>query len=305
MLLSSTLLCSLALAGSLDGTCQAAAKTVAYTHPGQDIVATAMGNDSFTTLVAALKAADLVEAMQGEGPFTVFAPTNEAFADLPEGQLEMLLEPKNKPLLQAILTYHVAPGTFMAKDVVKMKFAPTLNGQRVDFMVTDGGVTVDEASIVTTDIRCSNGVIHVIDSILVPSTSDIVATAVEAGSFRTLAAALQAAQLVEALQGKGPFTVFAPTDEAFAKLPKGTVESLLKPENREQLAAILKFHVVSGRVYSDAVASGGAIETLQGGRLEARTDEKGVFVNGAKVVKPDVETKNGVIHVVDTVLIPK
>jgi uncharacterized surface protein with fasciclin (FAS1) repeats len=156
-----------------------------------------------------------------------------------------------------------------------------------------------------TDIRCSNGVIHVIDAVILPSSKDIVATAVEAGKFKTLAAALQAAGLAEALQGKGPFTVFAPTDEAFAKLPKGTVESLLLPENKEQLAAILKYHVVAGRIFSDAAAKGATVAAMSGRELRTRSENGHVFVNDARVVMADIDTANGVVHAIDAVLLPK
>jgi len=301
-MLTTALLSTVLLAGSPDSSC-AASKGVA--HADQNIVETALSNDSFSTLVTALKAADLADALQGDGPFTVFAPTNEAFAKLPQAELARLLEPSNKALLQSILTYHVVPGDVRAKAVLQSKNATTLNGQRVDFNATDAGVTVDGAAIIETDIECSNGVIHVIDAVIVPSTLDIVETAVEAGSFKTLAAALTAAELVQALQGEGPFTVFAPTDEAFAALPEGTVASLLEPANREKLAAVLTFHVVPGRVYSEAVASGEHLKTLQGQSLETGTREASVVVNGARVVKADIETSNGVIHVIDSVLLPE
>ncbi len=134
---------------------------------------------------------------------------------------------------------------------------------------------------------------------------DIVDTAVAAGSFTTLAAALQAADLVDALKGDGPFTVFAPTDEAFAKLPEGTVDNLLKPENKDQLAAILTYHVVSGTYESGAVVSMPGADTLQGGSLTFSTDDNGVMVNGAKVVQADVNASNGVIHIIDSVLLPQ
>jgi uncharacterized surface protein with fasciclin (FAS1) repeats len=135
-------------------------------------------------------------------------------------------------------------------------------------------------------------------------TQDIVDTAVAAGSFKTLAAALQAADLIEALKSDGPFTVFAPTDEAFAKLPKGTVESLLKPENKEKLASILKYHVVSGKVTSGQVVKLDAAKTLQGGEVKIDASN-GVKINDANVTKADVPASNGVIHVIDTVLLPK
>jgi|SRR5687768_3526559 len=135
---------------------------------------------------------------------------------------------------------------------------------------------------------------------------DIVDTAIGAGQFKTLAAALEAAGLVDALKGNGPFTVFAPTDEAFAKLPAGTVESLLKPENKEKLKAILLYHVVSGKVPASKVLklNGRSVTTLQGGAIKVRT-KHGVKVNDAKVITTDVNASNGLIHVIDTVLIPQ
>jgi transforming growth factor-beta-induced protein len=270
----------------------------------QDIVETALAAGSFKTLAAALQAGELVGALKGKGPFTVFAPTDEAFARLPEGTVRDLLKPENRATLQAILSFHVVPGEFMARQVVEMPFAPTLNGQRVSISMTEGEVRVQGAKVLKTDISCSNGVIHVIDSVILPNQEDIVATAVAAGSFKTLAAALQAAGLVEALQGKGPFTVFAPSDEAFARLPEGTVRDLLKPENKERLAQILKFHVVSGRVYSDAAAKGAEVETLAGRKLKTASRDGGVWVGSSKVVKADIETSNGVIHVIDAVMLP-
>lgn len=133
---------------------------------------------------------------------------------------------------------------------------------------------------------------------------DIVDTAVDAGSFTTLAAALTAADLVGALKGSGPFTVFAPTDAAFGKLPEGTLDELLQPENEERLKSILLYHVVPGKVMAADVAGGAEPETLQGGTLEVRGGD-GVTVNGAKVTSADIEASNGVIHVIDSVLLPR
>ena len=134
---------------------------------------------------------------------------------------------------------------------------------------------------------------------------DIVDTAVSAGSFKTLTAALQAAGLVNALKGPGPYTVFAPTDEAFNKLPAGTVESLLKPENKEKLKAILLYHVVSGDVPSSRAVKLTSAKTLEGKDLAISVENGRVMINNAKVVKADVHASNGVIHVIDSVLIPQ
>lgn len=273
--------------------------------PTKDIVATAVGAGSFNTLAAALKAAGLVETLQGAGPFTVFAPTDEAFAKLPAGTVENLLKPENKATLIAILTYHVVPGNVMAKDVVTLSSATTVNGQRVDIRTKDGKVMIDNATVAKTDIACTNGVIHVIDSVILPVDKDIVSTASEAGSFGTLLAAAKAAGLVETLQSEGPFTVFAPTDEAFAKLPKGTVEDLLKPENKAKLASILTYHVLPGRVYADQVGTTKAAPTVNGQMVNFSVYGGVAKINGATITATDLETSNGVIHVIDTVILPK
>ena len=270
----------------------------------KNIVETAVAAGSFKTLVAAVQAAGLAETLSG-GNFTVFAPTDEAFAKLPAGTLEMLLKPENKAKLASILTYHVVPGKVMAADVVKLKNAGTVQGQRVDISVNGGTVTVDGAKVVTTDIACSNGVIHVIDSVILPNDKNIVEVAASNGSFNTLVAAVKAAGLVETLSGKGPFTVLAPTDAAFAKLPAGTLENLLKPENKKQLVEILTYHVVPGvAAYSDQVVKMTEIPTVLGNTIKVTVKDGKVMLGNATVAIVDVETSNGVIHAIDTVLLP-
>ena len=272
-----------------------------------DIVDTAVSAGSFKTLVAAVKAAGLVETLKGKGPFTVFAPTDEAFAKLPEGTVANLLKPENKDQLIAVLTYHVVPGKVMAADVVKLKSAKTVQGQEVTIKVEKGKVMLDGAQVLKTDIACSNGVIHVIDSVILPKatepSADIVDTAVKAGTFKTLVAAVQAAGLVETLKSKGPFTVFAPSDEAFAKLPEGTVANLLKPENKDQLVAVLTYHVVPGKLLAADVVAAKELKTVNGKSAKISTED-GAKIDGAKIVATDIECANGVVHVIDSVILP-
>lgn len=304
---STVVIASLAAAPAFSGDSRSAeqgARATLVSYSPVDIVDTAVSAGTFNTLAAALKAAGLVDALKGKGPFTVFAPTDEAFAKLPPGTVENLLKPENKQALIDILTYHVVPGAVMAADVVKVKNAATLNGQRVDVTVNGSVVKIDNARVIKTDIAASNGVIHVIDAVILPQTNDVVQTAKSAGMFKTLLAAIDAAGLESTLQSAGPFTVFAPTDEAFAKLPPGTVENLLKPENREMLINILTSHVVAGRVYSEQVAGMTAASTLSGAALPVKVGNIGVTIGGAKVVKADVDAANGVVHVIDTVIIP-
>ncbi|MBM4099431.1 MAG: fasciclin domain-containing protein [Planctomycetes bacterium] len=270
-----------------------------------NIVQTAIAAGNFKTLVAAVQAAGLVDTLSGPGPFTVFAPSDEAFAKLPAGTLEMLLKPENKGKLAAILTYHVVPGTVKAADVVKLQSAGTANGQRVKIGVDGGKVKVDGADVVATDIACSNGVIHVIDRVILPVDGTVVDVAAKNGSFNTLVAAVKAAGLAETLSGKGPFTVFAPTDAAFAKLPAGTLEMLLKPENKQQLADILTYHVVAGKaVYSDSLVTMTSVPTVLGRPAAVKVVDGKAMVDGATVVAADVQASNGVIHVIDTVILP-
>jgi transforming growth factor-beta-induced protein len=285
----------------------AAPETTAPAAAG-DFVAVASANPDFSTLVAAVQAAGLVETLQGEGPFTVFAPTDDAFAALPEGLVDALLLPENVETLKAILTYHVVPGKVLAADVADGEVA-TVQGEGVT-LSTAGGVKVNESNVIATDVLASNGVIHVIDSVLVPPSIDVAALLagdiVEVASgnadFSTLVAAVQAAGLVETLQGEGPFTVFAPTNAAFAALPAGVLERLLLPENKDLLASILTYHVVPGKVLAADVVDG-EVATAQGGNVVLST-MGGVKVNQANVVATDVIASNGVIHVIDSVLLP-
>lgn len=271
---------------------------------GGDIVSTAVAAGQFKTLVAAVQAAGLADTLKGAGPFTVFAPTDEAFAKLPAGTVESLLKPENKAKLAGILTYHVVPAKLMAAQVTSTPGAATVNGQWIVFAASPAGATVDGAKIAKTDIACSNGVIHVIDTVILPADKNIAQVA-EAQGFKTLLAAAKAAGLAETLGSSGPFTVFAPTDAAFAKLPAGTLESLLKPENKDKLARILKHHIVEGRVYSPAALAAGKATTLAGTTLPIAAKGGKATVGAAGITATDVDATNGVIHVIDAVLLPE
>jgi transforming growth factor-beta-induced protein len=264
----------------------------------KNIVQTAIAAGQFKTLVKAVEAAGLAGTLSGKGPFTVFAPTDEAFAKLPEGALDGLL--KNPEALKSVLLYHVVPGKVMAADVVKLKAAKTALGQSVT-IDTSNGVRVENAEVVKADIAASNGVIHVIDTVIMPK-NDVIEAARAAGSFKTLLTAIEAAGLTDTLRGDGPFTVFAPTDEAFAKLPKGTLDALLR--DKAKLASILTYHVVPGKVMAADVAKLTEAKTVEGQSVKITT-AGGVMVDNAKVIKTDVPATNGVIHVIDTVIMPK
>merc|ERR1719238_254213 len=179
-----------------------------------------------------------------------------------------------------------------------------LEGQDVEAHVSADGVKINDSNVIKADIGASNGVVHIIDTVLMPP-SDIVQLAAGTPDLSTLVAALKAGGLVSALETKGPFTVFAPTNEAFAKLPAATLASLLKPENKAKLDAILEYHVVSGAaVYAKDLHDGETVKTLEGQDVEAHVSADGVKINDSNVIKADIGASNGVVHLIDTVLMP-
>jgi len=262
------------------------------------IVETAIEAGSFNTLVAAVKAAGLVDALSSPGPFTVFAPTDEAFAKIPADTLNALLADKEK--LTAVLTYHVVSGRLLAAQVMRKNSLITLQGGALSVDITDG-VKINDAMVIQTDISCSNGKIHVIDMVLMPK--NIVETAMGAGIFNTLVAAVKAAGLVETLSGPGPFTVFAPTDAAFAKVPAPVLNGLLA--DKAALTNVLTYHVAPGKLMAADIIGMGKIKTVQGSEITVNEDCSGVMVDNALVVKTDIITSNGVIHVIDAVILPE
>ncbi len=283
------------------------------------IVDVAVANGSFTTLVAAVQAAGLVDTLNGDGPFTVFAPTDDAFAaahaDLGLTAEDLLADTE---LLTTILTYHVVSGEVLSTDLSDGQTAATVQGEEVTIDLSDG-VKVNGANVVIADVDASNGVIHAIDYVLLPPSlglgadameeeameevGNIAEVATEAGSFTTLLAAVDAAGLTDALTGEGPLTVFAPTDDAFAAALADlglTAEELLG--NTELLTSVLTYHVVAGEVTSGDLVDG-PVTTLNGSDITIDLSD-GVMVNGANVVSADIEASNGVIHVIDAVLLP-
>jgi len=285
---------------------------VANTANAQSIYEIASGNDSFTTLTAAVDAAGLDATLTGDGTFTIFAPTNDAFDALPAGTVDKLLQPEWIHHLTDVLLYHGLGSVVMSTDLTDGLSAETLNGESITINLdpavittvsnTTSNILVDAGLV---DIAADNGVIHAVDAVLLPTsaTSSIVDLAVADPVFSTLVAAVTAADLVGALSGDGPFTLFAPTNDAFDALPEGTLDSLLLPENKNALADILTYHVVEGIVHSSAITSDVNVTALNGDDIMVTTTD-GVKVNGANVIATDVLANNGIIHVIDAVILP-
>lgn len=279
----------------------------------QDIVEIAVGNEDFSILVAALQKAELVGALQGEGPFTVFAPTNAAFEKLLASLGITAEDLLNHPQLKEVLLYHVVSGQVLSTDLSNGMTAPTLSGENIKVDLSSG-VKINSSSVTTADVMATNGVIHIIDSVLVPSTfklnpepavpATVVDVALSNSDFSILVAALQKADLVSALQGEGPFTVFAPTNAAFEKLLAALNISASELLNQPDLAKVLLNHVVSGKVMSTDLSNGLEAATLNGEKVKFDLSS-GVKVNQSGVTAADIEAGNGVIHVIDTVLVPQ
>ena len=269
----------------------------------QDIPTNAQNTGVHDSLVAALSHAGLVSALQADGPFTVFAPTDDAFAAAGI-DLSTFDTDEENATLSDILLYHVVSGSVAASDVTDGMSAEALNGDDLSFTVSDGSVMVNDATVTTADVMASNGIIHVIDKVLMPPAdlADIPTVAQGTGIHTSLVAAVVQAELLTTLQGDGPFTVFAPTDDAFAAAGID-LAALDTEEGKAALTDILLYHVVSGAVPSSAVTDGMSAAAVNGDDLSFTVGE-GVMVNDANVVLADVPASNGVIHVIDKVLMP-
>jgi uncharacterized surface protein with fasciclin (FAS1) repeats len=267
-----------------------------------NIVRTAQDAGLFNTLLAALDAAGLTTALEGTGPFTVFAPTDDAFADMDPEVLSDLIA--DTELLTAVLLYHVVSGEFSSTAVAGLDGATTLNGKDVSLSFDGATVRVDDATVISADVEASNGIIHAIDKVLLPEPiADIVQTAKGAGIFNTLLAALEAADLTETLKSTGPFTVFAPTDEAFADIDPDALSALLA--DPPALASILTYHVVPGSLEAADVLASDALTTVNGADAPVSLGNDGtVRIDDAIIISTDIGARNGIVHVIDRVIFP-
>ncbi|MEJ6562898.1 MAG: fasciclin domain-containing protein, partial [Euryarchaeota archaeon] len=277
-------------------------KVLTPTDTPRDIPRTAQCTGVHDSLVAGVVQAELLETLQGTGPFTLFAPTDQAFTDAGI-DLASLDTPEGKAALTDILLYHVVSGEVPSSAVTDCMSATAVNGQPLAFTVGTT-VMVNDATVTTADVATSNGVIHIIDKVLTPSASpnDIPRTAQCTGIHNALVSAVVQAELLTTLQGDGPFTLFAPTDQAF--IDAGIdLASLDTPEGKAALTDILLYHVIAGEVPSSAVTECLTATTVNGNPISFTVGD-GVMVNDASVTLADVNTSNGVIHVIDKVLTP-
>jgi uncharacterized surface protein with fasciclin (FAS1) repeats len=271
--------------------------------PSITVVDVVVNSSLHDTLEAAVIAAGLADDLAGEGPFTVFAPTDDAFKALPAGTIETLLEDPTGDLAD-ILLYHVVGAKAMSTDLSDGQIISTLLGKELTVTINGEGVFINNAKVTLADIAVDNGVVHVIDAVLLPPAVTVVDIVVNSAAHDTLEAAVIAAGLADDLSGAGPFTVFAPTDDAFKALPAGTIETLLA-DPTGNLADILLYHVVSAKSMATDLSDDQVIATLLAGKnITVTINNDGVFINDAKVTTADIEADNGVVHVIDAVMLP-
>jgi len=294
-------------------------------QPKENIVQLAEHTAVLSTLVSAVVAADLADTLSSAGKFTVFAPTNEAFKALPPGTLDNLMKPENKAKLVDILKYHVLPEEVLSTQLKASQVVTTLEGKKVTVTKVDGKVRVGSPpkNVIKADNLASNGVVHIIDGVLLPGSApapapptppkqqNIVQLAEQTEDLSILVSAMVAAELTDTLSSAGKFTVFAPTDEAFKALPKGTLDSLMKPENKAKLVDILKYHVLPEEVLSTQLKPFPAVPTVEGKLLHVTEWNGQVRVGPGllskdlkNVIKADNIASNGVVHIINGVLLP-
>jgi transforming growth factor-beta-induced protein len=292
--------------------------------PAKNIVQLAQSVADLSTLVTAVVAANLTDTLRSPGPFTVFAPTNEAFAALPPGTLIRLLKPENKNELVDLLTFHVLPEKVVSNDIKPFSVFKTVEGNPVHASNFQGRLVVGYAStdinVTSPDNLASNGVVHIIAGVLMPpapaptpapSSKNIVQLAESVSDLSTLVAAVVAGDLAGTLSSPGPFTVFAPTNDAFNALPPGTLSGLMKPENKKELVDILTYHVLPEEVLSKDLQPFQAVKTVEGKPLHVTKWDGSVRVGASleskdlrDVIKADNVASNGVVHIIDGVLLP-
>jgi uncharacterized surface protein with fasciclin (FAS1) repeats len=294
--LSASILCVITIIGLISGCVEEQPET-------KNIVETATENTDFNTLVDALIAADLDEVLSDEQEmYTVFAPTDAAFAEL-DGEYLANLVNNDTATLTKILTYHVLSGKVMSTDLSDGMRAETVQGKYITIKIEGGNVYVDDAIVTSTDIECNNGVIHIIDAVIVPK-QNIVETAIANVDFNTLVDAVVAAGLDGTLSDEQAlYTVFAPTDAAFAELDDEYLADLVNNDTAN-LTKILTYHVVSGKVMSTDLTDGMTATTVEGTDITINITGTNVMVNDANVTSADIVCSNGVIHVIDKVIVP-
>jgi len=289
----------------------AADKVTSEERSTSSIVDIARESGSFETLLAALDAAGLTDLLDAPGVFTVFAPTDEAFAQIPSSVIQSLLQPENKKNLQEILLYHVLAGEVSSEDAISAALSKTkvstLSGSTLSPAFENASLVINRSEVLSADLKAGNGRIHVIDRVLIPFSQrlDVIDTAATYKELSSFVSLVKSADLEDTLRKLERVDVFAPTNAAFEALPADVLERLLEPENREELSNLLQLHVASSFFRIGSIVTSVTLTSLQGDFLTIKYKSGELFVNDVKIKVLDIPTSNGSLQIIDAVLEPK
>lgn len=275
-----------------------------------DLVSTLSSVPDLSSLRLALSGSGLSETLAATGPFTLLAPSNSAFARFDKTTLASLLAPENQPALAAIIAHHVLPGRLSAAELAKLSSVPSLSGQRLEIRKGPAGAIIGGGAILVADISATNGVIHIVDSVLFPTTRDIRATLEASGRFGRFLSLLDAADEDELFPPGAQVTLLAPTDSAFGALSNESIAMLKTRRNRDALRSLLENHIISSRLTTEQAVAQGSVQTSLGSTLRASRDDSDhvrlrfTEKDTATVLAADLETTNGLVQVVDSVIVP-
>ncbi len=269
-----------------------------------DVMDVVTDNDDFSTLLTAIDAAGLARVLRGRGPFTVFAPTNDAFSALPDGRLDELLA--DRAALRNVLLYHVVADELTASRVLRRDSLDTLAGEPAAISTREGNAYIENAQIIDTNIQVGNGVIHVIDGVITPPSlrPPLLSVAENDGRFTTIISAIDALEARPVITAEeGPYTVFIPQDSAFADVTQEEIDAVLA---EPVLAALIGlYHVVPGTITAADLGDFDTIETYEGSLLRVGSEDGQATINGVPIVEVDIQGRNGVMHVIDGYLVPR
>lgn len=288
---------------------QAASEPAAPAGPA-DLVSTVSQTAALSSFRLAIASSGLAEVLASTGPFTLLAPSNEALARLDKQTLAALMAPENQPALAAIIAHHVIPGRLSASDLARLPSVPSLSGQRLEVRRGPSGPIIAGGAISFADIQATNGVIHIVDAVLLPTTRDIRATLEASGRFNRFLSLLDAIDEDELIPPGAQVTLLAPTDDAFDALSNEAVAMLKTRRNRDALRSLLENHIIPQRLTAGQAIAQSPIRTAQGATLRATRDEAGHLrlqyteKDSATILAADLDTTNGLVQVVDALIIP-
>lgn len=301
-------LCRFAVAQEEPAAPQAPAAPLTDPAPAEptDLVSSLAGIPGAASFRIAVEASGLAQTLATTGPFTMFVPSDEAMARLDKSTLRSLLQPEMQSALVAVVAHHIVPGRRSASDLARLSAVPALSGRTLDIRQGQHGPVIAGAALVRENFAATNGVIHVIDTVLLPTTRDLRAALEVTGRFHIFLSLCETAELEDMLQRREDMTVLAPTDEAFSALPQDTVELLSSSRNRDKLRSLIESHFIRGRMSSREIVDSGPVRTVADTlvRCALGGESQAEALGAVRIFGPDIDATNGVVHAISELAIP-